>query len=88
MIQFSKKIVFLFYDHFSEALSVYADSDPDLNKDILFAYISAGSAGVIDYWNKSGFAESEEEIADKILKLAKMTLNGKPAMSRYPHPSK
>lgn len=74
--EFSKKLVLLFYDHFSEALSVYADSDPDLNKEVLFAYISAGSAGVIDYWNKSGFAESEEQIAAKILKLAKMTLSG------------
>ncbi|WP_026525069.1 TetR/AcrR family transcriptional regulator [Butyrivibrio sp. MB2005] len=74
--EFSKKLVLLFYDHFSEALSVYADSAPDLNKEVLFAYISAGSAGVIDYWNKSGFAESEEQIAAKILKLAKMTLSG------------
>lgn len=74
--EFSKKLVLLFYDHFSEALSVYADSDPDLNKEVLFAYISAGSVGVIDYWNKSGFAESEEQIAAKILKLAKMTLSG------------
>lgn len=74
--EFSKKLVLLFYDHFSEALSVYADSDPDLNKEVLFAYISAGSAGVIDYWNKSGFAEPEEQIAAKILKLAKMTLSG------------
>jgi AcrR family transcriptional regulator len=74
--EFSRKIVFLFYDHFSKALEIYANSDSDLNKEVLFAYISAGSAGVIDYWNKSGFTESEEQIATKILKLAKMTLNG------------
>ena len=72
---FSQKISVLFYNKFSCILDKYVNAGSKSQKDILFAYISAGSAGIIDYWSKSGFVEDEKVIAKSILSLAKATLN-------------
>ena len=37
------------------------------------SYLERGSAGIIDYWIKTGFQEKEEDIADHILRLSSAT---------------
>jgi AcrR family transcriptional regulator len=73
---FSRKISVLLYNRFSDAFVKYADESTGLKKDVMFAYISAGSAGIIDYWSQTGFRENEETIASYILKLSNSTLTG------------
>ena len=73
---FSRRISLLLYNRFSDALGKFADENSEPKRDVLFAYISAGSAGIIDYWSQTGFQESEEAIASYILKLSNSTLKG------------
>ena len=73
---FSRKISLLLFNRFSGALSEFVDNKTGIKKDELFAYISAGSAGIIDYWSQKGFKEKEEIIAKYILRLATSTLEG------------
>lgn len=72
---FSERITKLFYNRFSGLLEKSISKEKNMSTDMLFSYISAGSAGVIDYWSKSGFHESEEEIAKAILDLTRRTIN-------------
>jgi hypothetical protein len=46
----------------------------DIEKVVVFSYIAAGSAGVIDYWIRTGYKENEKSIAKKISLLASATL--------------
>ena len=73
---FSRRISLLLYNRFSDALGDHADKSSMLKKDVLFAYISAGSAGIIDYWSRTGFKENEETIASYIMNLSDSTLKG------------
>lgn len=71
---FISKIADLIYELFSDSMIQYEKESSGITKDILFSYISAGSAGIIEYWCKSGYKESEEDIARSILTLASSTL--------------
>ena len=71
---FISKIADLIYELFSDSMIQYEKESSGITKDILFSYISAGSAGIIEYWCKSGYKESEEDIARSILSLASSTL--------------
>lgn len=73
-IVFTSKISKLIYDWFSENVLPYLSAKNQENKDIVFAYISGGCTGIIDYWTKSGYKEKEEVIAHKIIRLAYSTL--------------
>ena len=71
---FISKIANMIYELFSDSLMQYEKEDSGITKDILFSYISAGSAGIIEYWCRSGYKESEEDIARSIINLASCTL--------------
>ena len=72
---FISKISNLVYDLFSDFMIPHEKEISGITKDILFSYISAGSAGIIEYWCRSGYKESEEDIARSIITLASSTLN-------------
>jgi AcrR family transcriptional regulator len=71
---FTSKISDMLYEMFSNSMSPYENLSSGITKDILFSYISAGSAGIIENWCKSGYKESEEDIAHSIIFLASTTL--------------
>ena len=72
---FISKISVLVYELFSDFMLPHEKEMTGITKDILFSYISAGSAGIIEYWCRSGYKESEEDIARSIITLASCTLN-------------
>ena len=72
---FISKITGLVYELFSDFVLPHEKEMTGITKDILFSYISAGSAGIIEYWCRSGYKESEEDIARSIITLASCTLN-------------
>ena len=72
---FISKITGLVYELFSDFMLPHEKEMTGITKDILFSYISAGSAGIIEYWCRSGYKESEEDIARSIITLASCTLN-------------
>ena len=72
---FISKISGLVYGLFSDFMLPHEKEMTGITKDILFSYISAGSAGIIEYWCRSGYKESEEDIARSIITLASCTLN-------------
>jgi AcrR family transcriptional regulator len=72
---FISKISGLVYELFSDFVLPHEKEMTGITKDILFSYISAGSAGIIEYWCRSGYKESEEDIARSIITLASCTLN-------------
>ncbi len=72
---FISKITVLVYEMFSDYMIPHEKEISGINKDMLFSYISAGSAGIIEYWCRSGYKESEEDIARSIITLASCTLN-------------
>ena len=72
---FISKISGLVYELFSDFMLPHEKEMTGITKDILFSYISAGSAGIIEYWCRSGYKESEEDIARSIITLASCTLN-------------
>lgn len=72
---FISKISGLVYELFSDFMLPHEKEMTGITKDILFSYISAGSAGIIEYWCRSGYKESEEDIAHSIITLASYTLN-------------
>ena len=72
---FISKISNLVYELFSDFMIPHEKEISGITKDILFSYISAGSAGIIEYWCRSGYKESEEDIARSIITLASSTLN-------------
>ena len=72
---FISKISGLVYELFSDFMLPHEKEMTGITKDILFSYISAGSAGIIEYWCRSGYKENEEDIARSIITLASCTLN-------------
>ncbi|WP_029319085.1 TetR/AcrR family transcriptional regulator [Butyrivibrio sp. AE3004] len=71
---FTDKISRLVYCKFSNFINPMIPAKSNIEKEVIFSYIAAGSAGVIDYWIKSGYKENEEAIAKKISLLASSTL--------------
>lgn len=72
---FTSKISTLIYTKFSTFLEPEIPSNSEYSKDLVFAYIAGGCAGIIDYWAKSGYKENEEAIAAKLTTLASSTIN-------------
>ena len=72
---FISKISGLVYELFSDFMLPHEKEMTGITKDILFSYISAGRAGIIEYWCRSGYKENEEDIARSIITLASCTLN-------------
>lgn len=72
---FTSKISTLIYTKFSTFLEPEIPSNSGYSKDLVFAYIAGGCAGIIDYWAKSGYKENEEAIAAKLTTLASSTIN-------------
>ena len=72
---FTSKISTLIYLKFASFLEPRIPSNSEYSKDIVFAYIAGGCAGIIDYWVKSGYKENEEAIAAKLTALASSTIN-------------
>ncbi len=71
---FTTKISKLIYLIFSDALKCRLPDSDTYNKDMVFAYIAAGCAGIIDWWVKTGCSETEEAIAKKLTHLASITI--------------
>lgn len=71
---FTDKISRLVYCKFSSFIEPMIPIKSDIEKAVVFSYIAAGSAGVIDYWIKTGYKENEKSIAKKISLLASATL--------------
>ncbi len=72
---FTTKISRLIYLKFSDVLKSRLPDSDSYNKDMVFAYIAAGCAGVIDWWVKTGYSEPEEAIAKKLTHLASITIS-------------
>ena len=75
---FTLKISALLFSKFSEFVGPYVKTNSQDEKAILYSYLAGGSAGVINFWIKTSFKESEEAIADKIIKLASSTIHDFP----------
>ena len=73
---FTDKISRLVYNKFSTFIDPMIQSKSNIEKEIIFSYIAAGSAGIINYWIKSGYKENEETISKNISLLVTSTLNG------------
>ncbi len=71
---FTDKISRLVYCKFSSFIEPMIPIKSDIEKVVVFSYIAAGSAGVIDYWIRTGYKENEKSIAKKISLLASATL--------------
>ena len=67
---FTSKISTLIYEKFASMVSSKIPEKYSANNDMIFAYIAGGSAGIIDYWIKSGCKEKEEAIAVTLTTLA------------------
>ena len=72
---FTLKISTLLFSKFSEFVDPYAKTNSQDEKTILYSYLAGGSAGVINYWIKTGYIEKEETIAAKIITLASSTIH-------------
>lgn len=55
----------MIYEHFTQS----ANGRERQEDEILFSYVAAGSAGIMDHWIRSGAKASEEEVAEKIIRL-------------------
>ncbi len=71
---FTLKISALMYRKFSKFIDPRINSLSKSDRTILFSYLAGGSAGIIDYWLKTGFNESKEAIANKIIRLTASTI--------------
>lgn len=71
---FSKKISMMIYENFSKYLDPKLPNMSPEEKGLIFAYVAAGSAGIIDYWMNTNCKEKEEEIAEKIQRLTSSTI--------------
>ena len=71
---FSKKISMMIYENFSKHLNPLLPDCSEEEKGLIFAYVAAGSAGIIDYWMYTGCKEKEEVIAEKIQQLTSSTI--------------
>ncbi|MBE5910416.1 TetR/AcrR family transcriptional regulator [Pseudobutyrivibrio sp.] len=72
---FTSKISSMIYQNFSTYMNSKITCVSDEDKNIVFAYIAAGCAGIIDYWIKGGYKESEEIIASKLTTITSSTIN-------------
>ncbi len=72
---FTLKISTLIHKKFSKFIDPHVTNLSQNDKTILFSYLAGGSAGIIDYWIKTGFTESEEAIAERIIQLASSTIH-------------
>lgn len=72
---FTSKISTLIYEKFASMVASKIPEKYSANNDMIFAYIAGGSAGIIDYWLKSGCKEKEETIAATLTTLASSTIN-------------
>ena len=71
---FTSEITTLIYLKFSGYIDPLIPPESKLSKSIVFSYISSGAAGIIDYWVKTGYKETEEAIAEIIIQLTSSTL--------------
>ena len=71
---FSTEISKLIYTKFAKYLDPMIPSYSNLSRDVVFAYVSSGAAGIIDYWVKTNYKKTEEEVAGLIIQLASSTL--------------
>ncbi|MCR5396738.1 MAG: TetR/AcrR family transcriptional regulator [Lachnospiraceae bacterium] len=71
---FSKKISMMIYENFSKYLDPKLPNMSPEEKGLIFAYVAAGSAGIIDYWMNTNCKEKEEVIAEKIQRLTSSTI--------------
>ena len=72
---FTLKISTMLFSKLSEFVYPYAKTQSQDEKVILYSYLAGGSAGVINYWLKTGFKEKEEAIAEKIIQLTSSTIH-------------
>ena len=72
---FTLKISTMLFSKLSEFVDPYAKTQSQDEKVILYSYLAGGSAGVINYWLKTGFKEKEEAIAEKIIQLTSSTIH-------------
>ena len=72
---FTAKISSMIYTRFASIMMPKAPKDPSYSMNTVFAYITGGCAGIIDYWIKSGCKEKEETIAATLTTLASSTIN-------------
>ncbi|MCR5101508.1 MAG: TetR family transcriptional regulator C-terminal domain-containing protein [Butyrivibrio sp.] len=71
---FTSKVSRIIYSRFSNIIKCDMPQIPDLNQDMIFAYVAGGCAGIIDYWAKTGFKESEKNLAQKLRLMSYSTI--------------
>ena len=72
---FSMKLSVIILNRFSQNLDSYVSQCEYMDRASLYSYICGGSAGLIDYWAKTEYKESETIIAKQMISLARSTLN-------------
>ena len=72
---FTAKISAMIYSRFSIPTDSVPPETTAQDRAMLFSYIAGGSAGIMDYWIKTGCKEKEEYVAKRIILLASSTMN-------------
>ncbi|MCR4588182.1 MAG: TetR family transcriptional regulator C-terminal domain-containing protein [Lachnospiraceae bacterium] len=76
---FTSRISGILYSRFSALIKDQLPNSPDLDPDMIFAYIAGGCAGIVEYWVRSGFPEEERAISHKMRTLASSTIQSLPS---------
>ena len=70
---FTNKLATIIYEETHDLLANQLKDSP-IDPNAIYAYISAGSAGLIEYWIRSNYSLSAEEMAELILQLGGNTI--------------
>ncbi len=73
--KFTSKITSMIYHYFSVYMKSQIKNVPEEDQDIIFSYIAAGCAGIIDYWVKTGYKMDVTLVADKMTHISAATIN-------------
>ncbi|MCR4902758.1 MAG: TetR family transcriptional regulator C-terminal domain-containing protein [Butyrivibrio sp.] len=72
---FTSKVSRIIYSRFATIIKCDLPDIPDMDQDMIFAYIAGGCAGIVDYWAKTGFRESEKDLSQKLRLMAYSTIH-------------
>ncbi len=71
---FTSKMTAMIYHNFSVYMKSQIKNVPEDEQDIIFSYIAAGCAGIIDYWVKTDYIMDVTLVADKMKRLSAVTI--------------
>jgi len=72
--KFTSKMTSMIYHNFSVYMKSQIKNVPEDEQDIIFSYIAAGCAGIIDYWVKTDYKMDVTLVADKMKRLSAVTI--------------